>query len=548
MSFSRREFMKVAALGAMSAAAGTGLSACADGSGAGSGTGGDNAGRTDVVVSMSAESEPSAGFDPFYAWGCGEHVHEPLIQSTLVATDTQLNFVKDLATDYACSDDGLLWTFDLREDAFFTDGQRLTARDAAFTLNGIKNFAGAQLDLSYLDEAVATSDTRLELRLNKPFNALLYTLAVVGIVPEHAYDAASYGQNPIGSGRYKLERWDKGQQAVLVANPDYYGAAPKMQRVTVLFMGEEASLAAAQSGSVDIAYTAPDFAASCPSGFELLRCSTVDSRGISLPCIASGATRESGGVEYAAGNDATCHLELRRAINLALDRERLVQNTLNGYGTVAWSVCDGLAWASEGMKVDTDVDAATRLLADAGWAKGGDGVWALGGQRAAFTLMYPASDSSRQAMANEFANQMREFGVEIQVSGSSWSTDAAGLYAHQYSDPIVWGWGANSPVQLYDLTYGKSEGNYACYEDAAVDAHLDAALAKPEVADSFEEWKLAQWDGSTGPAPQGGASWVWLANVEHLYFKRGGLDVAEQKPHPHGHGWSLVNNVDMWSW
>ncbi len=541
----------MAAAGALSAAAAGGLSACAARSGEDGGTGaasGGNAGRTDVVVSMSAESEPSAGFDPFYAWGCGEHVHEPLIQSTLVATDTQLNFVKDLATSYGCSDDGLLWTFDIREDAFFTDGQRLTARDAAFTLNGIKSFAGAQLDLSYLDEAVAASDTRLELRLNKPFNALLYTLAVVGIVPEHAYDAATYGQNPIGSGRYKLERWDKGQQAVLVANPGYYGQAPKMERVTVLFMGEEASLAAAQSGSVDVAYTAPDYAARTPSGFGLLRCATVDSRGISLPCVAAGATRESGGQSYAAGNDATCHMELRRAINLALDRERLVQNTLSGYGSVAWSVCDGLAWASEDMRVERDPDAAACLLSEAGWQKGADGVWALGPQRAAFTLMYPASDSSRQAMAHEFANQMREFGVEVAVEGSSWSTDAAGLYAHQYSDPIVWGWGANSPVQLYDLSYSASEGNYACYEDAAVDAHLDAALAKSEVADSFEEYERAQWDGAAGVAPQGGASWVWLANVEHLYFKRDGLDVAEQKPHPHGHGWSLVNNVDMWSW
>ena len=50
---------------------------------------------------------------------------------------------------------------------------------------------------------------------------MFYTLAVVGIVPEHAYDSATYGANPIGSGRYKLEQWDKGQQVILTANPDY---------------------------------------------------------------------------------------------------------------------------------------------------------------------------------------------------------------------------------------------------------------------------------------------------------------------------------------
>ena len=58
----------------------------------------------------------------------------------------------------------------------------------------------------------------------------------------------------------------------------------------------------------------------------------------------------------------------------------------------------------------------------------------------------------------------------------------------------------------------------------------------------------AMWDGTEGVAPKGAATWAWIANVDHLYFKREGLDVAHQKPHPHGHGWSLVNNVDTWSW
>ena len=63
-------------------------------------------------------------------------------------------------------------------------------------------------------------------------------------------------------------------------------------------------------------------------------------------------------------------------------------------------------------------------------------------------------------------------------------------------------------------------------------------------------YQKAQWDEETltGVAPQGASTWIWLANIDHLYFSREGLQVAEQKPHPHGHGWSLVNNVDKWSW
>ena len=542
MDLSRRGFLRLGGMGALAALSAGSLVAC-------SGGGSQERPTDQVTVAMTRESEPSAGFDPFYSWGCGEHVHEPLIQSTLITTDTDLNFVNDLATGYSCSDDGLTWTFDIRDDVKFTDGEPLTAADVAFTLNGIKNFEGAQLDLSYMDKAVAESDTRVRIELNKPFNALLYTLAVVGIVPEHAYDSASYGSNPIGSGRYMLEQWDQGQQVIFTANPDYYGEAPKMQRVVVVFMDEDASLAAAQSGSVDVAYTSATLAGQTPGGYGLLECATVDSRGISLPtCAPGGADKENAGAEYPTGNAVTQYPEIRRAINYALDRQQAVDNVLAGYGTVAYSVCDNMPWASEDMRIATDLERAAALLTEAGWAKGADGIWAKGGTRAALDLYYAADDSVRQAFSAEFANQMGAFGIEVNIVGSSWTTDASGLYAHQYTDPIMWGWGANSPTQLYDLIYSSSSGNYAVYESDVVDGHLDDALAHTRVEDSYEDWKRAQWDGEDGVAPQGAASWVWIANVEHLYFVREGLQVAEQKPHPHGHGWSLVNNVDQWSW
>ena len=98
----------------------------------------------------------------------------------------------------------------------------------------------------------------------RPNNALLYTLAVVGIVPEHAY-GPGYGEHPIGSGRYMLEEWKRGEQVILRANPDYYGEKPLMERVVVVFMEEDASLAAASAGSVDVAYTSAPLAGNVPA-------------------------------------------------------------------------------------------------------------------------------------------------------------------------------------------------------------------------------------------------------------------------------------------
>ena len=541
----RRTFMTVAGAGAAALAVAGTQAACSGGdvSGSAAGSAADEP-ATQVIVAMNGGSEPAAGFDPLIAWGCGEHVHEPLIQSTLITTDENLEFVCDLATEYSCSEDGLTWSFAIRDDAVFSDGEPLTAADVVFTVNSIVASDVSEADLSMVDEAVATGDYSVELHLNKPYNALLYTLAVLGIVPEHAYDE-SYGERPIGSGRYLLERWDRGQQAIFRANPDYYGEAPLMERVVVVFMGEDAALAAVAAGEVDIAYTYATHAGQSYDGYELVAYDSVDSRGISLPCLPAGGTKVvDGDMAYPTGNDVTCDLAIRRAINQGIDRSQVIDHVLSGYGKEAFSVDDDMPWSSEDMRVEYDPDGARALLDEAGWLSGDDGVRVKDGVCAAFDLWYSSDDSVRQAMANELSVQLMELGIEASPRGGSWDE----IYPHQFDQPVLWGWGSNSPIEVYALNYSTGWGNYSCYESSSIDAHLDEALAQPAIEDSYEHWRLAAWDGEDGFAPCGAATWTWIANVDHLYFKRTGLSVAEQKPHPHGHGWSLVNNVDRWSW
>lgn len=547
-NISRQGFLKLAAFGAASVSVGGLLSACSQRGSGGAETENEAGAQTaqQVILSMTPGSEPAAGFDPLVAWGCGEHVHEPLIQSTLITTNVDLEFENDLATSYECSPDGMQWTFTIRDDVVFSDGEPLTAKDVAFTINGILKNPASQADLSSVKKATATDNTRMVLEMNAPNNALLYTLAVVGIVPEHAYDE-NYGANPIGSGRYLLEQWDQGQQVILTANPLYYGEKPQIERLVVLFMEEDASMAAAVSGSIDVAYTSASLAANIPENYDLLNCASVDSRGISLPSIPAGSTKViEEDMAYEAGNDVTCDIVVRRALNYGTDRTRMIDHVLNGFGKVAWSVSDGMPWASPDMEITPDTSYAKKLLDEAGWKAGSDGVREKEGVRASFDLLYAAGDSTRQALAFDFAEQAAELGIEVNVQGLSWDD----IYVRQYSTPVLWGWGSNSPVELYELTHSQGWGNYACYENSEVDTALENALKQPQIEDSYTYYHKAQWDSETqtGVAPQGASTWVWLANVDHLYFCHQGLDVAEQKPHPHGHGWSLVNNIDQWSW
>ena len=498
--------------------------------------------RTSVVIAMGPTSEPEAGFDPAYGWGAGEHVHEPLIQSTLTVTNTDLTIGYDLATGYSVSEDGLTWTVTIRDDVSFTDGEPLTAEDVAFTYNTVKE-ASSVNDFTMLDSAEAVDDTTVVFHMNRPFSIWPYTMAVVGIVPEHAYDSETYGADPIGSGRYILKQWDRGQQVILEANPDYYGEAPKMQRVTILFMEEDAAFLAAQAGEVDAAYTSATYSDQSIDGFHLDSYASVDNRGFNLPAVPSGTDEEG----RAVGNDLTSDVLVRRAINIGVDRQEMLDNVLNGYGTPAYSICDQMPWYNEASEVEYDPEAAAELLDEAGWTMGDDGIREKDGVKAELNLLYATGDSVRQALAADFADQLGELGISCTIEGVGWDT----AYDRALSEPLIWGWGAHTPMELYNIYHTAEDSGsaeYSPYSNASVDAYMDQALAVNDLEESYELWQKAQWDGTTGVTQEGDIPWVWLVNIDHLYWVRDGLQIAEQKIHPHGHGWSFVNNVDQWTW
>ena len=368
--------------------------------------------KDEVIVTMPTTSEPESGFDPAYGWGAGEHVHEPLIQSTLTTTKTDLSIGMDLATDYSVSDDGLTWTVKIRDDVKFTDGEALTASDVAFTYNNCRDNSSVN-DFSMLKEAVAVDDTTVEFHMNTPFAVWPYTMAIVGIVPEHAYDE-NYGQDPIGSGRYIMKQWDKGQQVIFEANPDYYGEAPKMKKVTVLFMEEDAALAAAQSGTVDVAHTAASYSDMTVDGYDLFSVQTVDNRGFNLPATAA---EEIDGVTY--GNDFTSDVEVRRAINIGIDREEMIQNVLNGYGTPAYSVCDKMPWYNEEAEVEYDLDKAEEILETAGWAEGDDGIREKDGQKLVIRWLTYPSRQELPLLAEAAQATLKDIGMDVQVNCTS---------------------------------------------------------------------------------------------------------------------------------
>lgn len=178
---------------------------------------------------------------------------------------------------------------------------------------------------------------------------------------------------------------------------------------------------------------------------------------------------------------------------------------------------------------------------------GADGVREKDGVKASLNLLFSAGDSVRQALVEDFADQMEELGIVCTTEGVGWDT----AYDRALADPLLWGWGAHTPMELYNIYHTEEKSGsarYSPYGTVAVDAYMDQALASGDLEESYALWQKAQWDGTTGVTQEGDIPWVWLVNIDHLYWVRDGLRVAEQKIHPHGHGWSVVNNVDQWNW
>lgn len=493
----------------------------------------------DVVVAINAE--PEGGFDSTAGWG---HGTTPLIQSTLVEYTQDMRIVEDLATDWEISEDNITWTFRMRDDAYFTDGEPVTASDVVFTFKQAQE-SQSSLDLSFMVDVEANGEHEVVFTMDAPNSPFINTVATIGIVPEHAYDE-SYANDPIGSGPWKMVEWHKGEQVILERNDDYYGDLPDLEKVTILFMDEDAAFTAAMAGQVNVALASASHATQEIEGMRIDAVSTLDNRGMTLPLRSDeGETTEDG---HPIGNDVTSSQAVRHAMAYGIDRARLAEEAVNGYATPAYSEDDGLPWNNPEVVIEEDVDYAMQLLDEDGWELV-DGVREKDGVKAEITVYYPSGDSVRQALGMATASQLEALGIKMEVKGIGWDE----IQGVMFSNPILMGWGSTNPYTSYLLYHSDTALKDDFYNpeglsDPVIDGYLEAALHAHTQEEADEQWKLAQWDGETGTSMRGIAPWVWLVNLDHVYYVDEGLDIGDQQLHGHGASWTLLQNLRHWSW
>ncbi|SMB87385.1 peptide/nickel transport system substrate-binding protein [Peptoniphilus asaccharolyticus DSM 20463] len=497
----------------------------------------------EIVVSMGARIPHE--FDPKDRYGMYNEAH--ITHSTLLRRTADLEIIGDFAKEYKISDDGLIWTFDLHDDFKFSNGEPVTAADVKFSYEMLKE-DGKHWDLDFIEKIEVPDKNKVVFTLKEPRSTFAMSqLVEVPIVPKAHYNE-NYKSNPIGSGPYKVVEYKPGEQAIFEVNPYWHGKKPYFKKWTWVLLDENTALAALESGEVDIIYATPELADKKIGGCKLFDIESNDVRGLSMPYVKKGLIKDSPD-GYPVGNDVTSDPIIRKALNIGMNRQKVVDTVLNGHGKPAYSVIDGTSfWNSEAVIEDNKPDEAKKILDENGWIVGKDGIREKNGTKAEFELYYPTQDQIRTNVAIEAANQAKELGINIKLVGSNWDE----MITKSHEVALLYAGGRHNPNQFFESHHpsaaGKGWTNITFYNNPKVTEYLEKAMKSSDLEEANKYWKLAQWDGSVGASVKGDLANVWLARMNHTYIGDGRINVGKQGLHSHGHDWALIANIAEWTW
>ncbi|MBE5108661.1 ABC transporter substrate-binding protein [Bacillus thuringiensis] len=376
-------------------------------------------------------SKPGGVFLPYFQQNGWDGNVTSVIFASLVSTDKQGKPIPELAEKWDVSSDQLTYTFHLRKDLKFSDGSPLTADDVAFTLTLLHDKAyEGEIDISQYavkggkeyKEGKATSiegiqvvDPQTIKITTEKVNSQTLT-ALGGPVLSKAYYGKDYKQNtsldylkelygkPIAAGPYKFEKYIPGQEVRFVANENYYAGKPKIPNFIYKITAGDTKLQLFQTGEVD--YTG------LGTGDEILE----QAKGLQFANIQ---IETAASFSYIYMNNNKPYLKdkkVRQALIYGLDRKKYVDTALKGYGTVANVPIHPTSWAytEEGVnKYEYDKEKAKKLLDEAGWKVGSDGVREKDGQKLKLSYFGPSSAKDSDLLIPIAKENYKEIGVEF---------------------------------------------------------------------------------------------------------------------------------------
>ena len=385
---------------------------------------------------------------------------------TLIAFDEDYNAVARAAESWGVSDDGLTWTFKLRQDIYFNDGEQLTSADVKWTYENAVDSYMYSTRAGGIDSIECPDDFTVIFNCSEGKADMLYQN--IPILPEHIWsaqeDVFTYEDTSlVGSGPfvYSHERSGNGSVA-FVKNENYWGNVPKIDALVFTeYQNGDAMAQAIKIGEVDGCYSLAQEQMDVLAGAEGIEVGNYD-------------TFDFEYVGYNLNDELLSDKVIRHAIDYCTDKERIIEMSYGGLAEVAYGPVNNEDYAYDpDEKRDLDVEKAKALLDEAGYVDtDNDGIREKGGKPLSFELITASERSAWQsATVNIMTSDCEKAGIEIK-------------------------WNPMEMTTMWDTCYDGSEDFQLCIDGWAGDADPGFVLCL------FEDWEVAGYAGVSYANPE----------------------------------------------
>jgi peptide/nickel transport system substrate-binding protein len=398
----------------------------------------------------------------------GKRVSE-LVFDGLVRLSSKLEAEPSLATEWE-NPDPKTWIFKLRKDVTFHDGKPFTAEDVKYTFDSILNpdFKAPYATLYEPIQSVEViNDHEVKFTLKQPYAPLLSYMDV-GIVPKHIGEKNdnSLSNKPVGTGPYKMTKWDKNNKIAFEANEKYWNGPPKTKKITYFIVPDNTTrVASLESGDIDLVHS-PLSPQDIKRSKENENFKVAETEGLGFTYL-----------NFNTKNKILSDVKVRQAVSHLVNKEVISSDIYQGMDKPGQSPLIPPSWAfTDNLpEFEYDSEKAKALFKEAGWVDSdSDGVLDKNGKKLEITLSTHSEDPNRIQTVEYLQNEFNKAGVQTKVSTNEWPTFSANLMEGKF-DIALLGWLnlVDPDRAMYNPLHSKGGSNYGKYSNSKVDQLLD---------------------------------------------------------------------------
>ena len=400
----------------------------------------------------------------------GEMYAQSILYDTLVS-NTSEGYVGCLAEDWTISEDGRIYTFNIRDGVNFSDGTPCDANAILANFNAILENRERHTWLEMMNLLVSVSapdDDTFVIEMSEPYYPMLTELACIRpfamISPNCMIDGSTKdGVNGyIGTGPYVLTDFVTDEYAVFERNENYWGEKPTIQKITVKVIPDnQTRIMALENGEIDLIFGKNMLDADAISQY-------VDSDKFTVGHIVLNTT-----------HDILGDKSVRQALQHATNRQAISEGIFYGLEPAADTLYSTtVPYCDVGLEPYAyDMDEAARLLDEAGWTMGSDGIRAKDGQKLALDLLYNSDSVTEKTISEYLQSEYLKLGISLNIHGEEEQSYRDNMKAGNFDMVFNICWGMPyDPQSSLAAMRAPVYGDYAAQQGLEDKAEIDQAI------------------------------------------------------------------------